>query len=248
LNVELLDDQGEYTALLRFVVTNLVRGGNQTTGVDTETDSQVSTIVDSLLDWRDCDDEAKLNGAETAYYAGLPRPYTAKNGFFSSADELMRIKGVTPDIFYGHDDSPGFTDVFSPYPRGEALVINAGQVTAQVVRALVPRLTLAEAEEYVALRRDDPQVFKDKLAMDVDAGVPGLGARVAIVEPKYVRVEARADLSQARNQADVAAVVELAGADFEEPVIHSWLDRAPLSADGPDKANVGTGATKADHS
>ena len=248
LNIELGDDLDEYTELVRFVVTNLVRGGNKTTGVDKDTDKQISTIVDSILDWRDCDDEARLNGAESAYYSGLPRPYAAKNGFFESADELMRIRGVTPDVFFGHDGLPGLVDIFSPYPRGEALVINAGQITAQAVRALVPGMTLAEAEALLAERDDDPEAIKVRLSQELDLAVPGLGSRVAIVEPKYVRVEARADLGQPRNQADVMAIVELAGTDFEEPVIHSWLDRAPLGDDGPGVSPAQEGERKAGRS
>ena len=34
-----------------------------------------STISDSVLDWRDTDDNAKLSGAEDEYYLGLDPPY-----------------------------------------------------------------------------------------------------------------------------------------------------------------------------
>ena len=68
---------------------------------------------------------------------------------------------------------------------------------------------------------------------------------VADAAPKYVRVEARADTQQDRNQVDVMAIVELSGTEQDEPVIHSWVDRAPLGHDGPDAAYVapGTGAS-----
>src|SRR6185503_19933159 len=78
LNVEFSgEENGIYMELIKYVVTNLVRGGNQTTGVDNDTDEQIRTIVDSILDWRDCDKEARLNGAEDDYYLGLPRPHRA---------------------------------------------------------------------------------------------------------------------------------------------------------------------------
>src|SRR5262249_16262377 len=152
------EERGPYTELLRYVVTNLVRGGNQTTGVDTDTDEQIRTIVDSILDWRDCDKDALPNGAEDDYYISLPRPHRANNHYFDSTEGLLQVRGVTPEIFFGHDDQPGLVDVFSPYPRGkEPFIINSGQITREVLRALVPALTLADAEDRIAQREEDPE-------------------------------------------------------------------------------------------
>jgi type II secretory pathway component PulK len=235
LNVEISEeDDSAYVELLRYVVTNVVRGGNQTTGVDKDTEQQISTIVDSILDWRDCDKEARLNGAEDDYYLGLARSHRAKNGFFDSPEELLQVRGVTPDIFYGQNGMPGLVDVFSPYPRGKELEINAGQVTAEVVRVLVSSVTtMAEAEDFLAQRETDPEAFRATLSNEIDSAVPGLGARVLFTEPEVVRVEARADVHQPRNQAAVAAILQLPGNDSELPIVYSWVDRAPLRGSGP---------------
>jgi general secretion pathway protein K len=242
LNVDLAEDTTLFTEILRHVVTNLVRGGNQTTGVDKDTETDIETIVDSILDWRDCDDEERLNGAESKYYGGLPRPYAAKNGFFDSPDELLRIKGVTPEIFFGHDGMPGLADVFTAYPRGEAILINALQVTPNVARALMADPTALNEADFLYKREQDPVGFVTDLQRDIDQAIPGLGERVRVEEPKFVRVEARADTQQTRNQADVIAIVELSGTETDEPVIHSWLDRAPLGDDGPDAGADAPGA------
>jgi general secretion pathway protein K len=242
LNVDLTEDTTLFTEILRHVVTNLVRGGNQTTGVDKDTETDIETIVDSILDWRDCDDEERLNGAESKYYGGLARPYAAKNGFFDSPDELMRIKGVTPEIFFGHDGMPGLADVFTAYPRGEAILINASQITPDTARALVADPTAIETQDFLARRKDDPVGFTVWLQGEIDQAIPGLGERIRVEEPKYVRVEARADTQGTRNLADVLAIVELSGTESDEYVIHSWLDRAPLHGDGPDAAGETPGA------
>jgi type II secretory pathway component PulK len=235
LNVDLSGDEGAmYRELVKFVVTNLVRGGNQTTGVDRETEKQISEITDSIIDWRDCDDEAGVNGAESDYYLGLARPHRAKNGFFDSPEELLQIRGVTPEIFYGNDDSPGLGEVFSPYPRGKELLINAGQITPQVVRALLPQMTLDDAEDFVAGRGEDPEGIRTFLSQQLETFIPGIGTRIRIAEPEIIRIEARADLSQPRNQASVAAIVQMGGNETDLPVVLSWLDRAPLRSDGPD--------------
>ncbi len=66
----------------------------------------LSTIVDSIQDWRDPDNFHRLNGAEDDYYLALPTPYRAKNADFDSIDELLLVKGMTPEILYGNIDSP----------------------------------------------------------------------------------------------------------------------------------------------
>jgi type II secretory pathway component PulK len=185
------------------------------------------------------------NGAEDDYHLGLSRPHRAKNGFFDSPDELLQVRGVTPDVFYGHDDSPGLVDVFSPYPRGKELVINAAQITPQVVRALVPAMSLADAEDFLAGRNDDPEGIRTFLSQELETAVPGLGTRVQNIEPEFVRVEARADLRQPRNQAAVMAIVQLGNSESELPVVLSWLDRAPLRSDGPPAPGAPTDAPQA---
>jgi general secretion pathway protein K len=87
-------------------------------GVDVSEANQVS---DSILDWIDPDDQPRIAGAESDYYLSLTPPYQAKNGPLDDLTELMLIRGVTPDMFYGTDLSK--IDV----PRsatGRALVVN----------------------------------------------------------------------------------------------------------------------------
>ena len=61
-------------------------------------------IVDSIMDWRDTDKAHRLNGAEDDYYQTLNPPYKAKNGRLDSPEELLLIRGITPDYYYGHPE------------------------------------------------------------------------------------------------------------------------------------------------
>ena len=63
--------------------------------------TDVDTIVDSIVDWRDTNDLHMLNGAEEDYYQSLEKPYSCKDGPFDVVNELMLVKGVTREIFYG---------------------------------------------------------------------------------------------------------------------------------------------------
>ncbi len=64
-------------------------------------DQKKDVIVDSILDWKDADSNHRINGAEDQYYQSLPDPYQCRNADFESVEELLLVKGVTPDIFYG---------------------------------------------------------------------------------------------------------------------------------------------------
>lgn len=49
--------------------------------------------IDPILDWRDSnDDPVSDSGAENAYYGSLTPPFQARNGFFSSLEELKQLK------------------------------------------------------------------------------------------------------------------------------------------------------------
>jgi len=72
----------------------------ETMGVDP---IQVTDIIDSYLDWTDPDHNKRIHGAETDFYATLnpAAPYVAKNGIMDDVSELLLIRGMTPEIYYG---------------------------------------------------------------------------------------------------------------------------------------------------
>lgn len=60
-------------------------------------------IADAILDWIDEDDDAREYGAESLDYQSLDPPYYPKNGPLESLDELLLVRGVTPQLLYGED-------------------------------------------------------------------------------------------------------------------------------------------------
>lgn len=59
-------------------------------------------LADAIIDWVDIDDARFPYGAESAdYYQNLKSPYKAKNNAMDSINELLLVKGITPEIFYG---------------------------------------------------------------------------------------------------------------------------------------------------
>jgi general secretion pathway protein K len=119
--------------------------------------SDGDVIVDSILDWIDTDDLTRLNGAESDYYLSLSPPYRAKNGPLDRVEELLLVRGVTPELFYGTPATdkdparPGFADIFTTTSSGG---INVNTASAIVLQAV---LGLDDAQvQAVMTRREGP--------------------------------------------------------------------------------------------
>ena len=98
------------------------------------------TIVDSIQDWVDKDDLHRLNGAEDSYYLSLTPPYRAKDGRFSTVEELLLIKGVTAEIFYGTPykdvEEGGFKGLVNFISITGSNRVNINSAPEEVLRAL----------------------------------------------------------------------------------------------------------------
>lgn len=84
-------------------------------GVD---EDEAEEIAYCIIDWRDEDNDIgkepnfeRLLGAENEYYQGLDNAYPCKNSKFEMIQELLLVKGISPEIFYGGKDKEG--NVFS---------------------------------------------------------------------------------------------------------------------------------------
>lgn len=60
-------------------------------------------VADAILDWIDEDDESRELGAEIDYYSGLNPPYAPRNTAFATVEELLLVRGVTPQLLFGLD-------------------------------------------------------------------------------------------------------------------------------------------------
>lgn len=66
-------------------------------------------LAAAIIDWRDTDDNPGTvrsggsvgQGAESDYYQSLRPPYNAKNAPFDTVDELLLVRGMTPQMLYG---------------------------------------------------------------------------------------------------------------------------------------------------
>ena len=61
-----------------------------------------SDLAACIIDWRTPGDQASQNGAKSDYYQGLTPPYDCKSMPFDSVEELLLVKGMTPEILFGN--------------------------------------------------------------------------------------------------------------------------------------------------
>ena len=60
-------------------------------------------LASSIKDWRDKDNIPSNGGAEEAYYQSLEKPYHSSDADFKAIEELLLVKGMTRELFYGED-------------------------------------------------------------------------------------------------------------------------------------------------
>ena len=82
--------------------TYVLRQALASCGVNPE---EISVITDSFLDWIDINEQPHLSGTESNDYISNPNPgfapYVAKNGPIDDLAEMLLIRGVTPEIYWG---------------------------------------------------------------------------------------------------------------------------------------------------
>lgn len=116
----------------------------------------IPTLCDSILDWMDADDNAALNGTESDFYLTYSPSYHAKNGPLDELSELLLVRGITPELYWGpqasahqsqwsegnqqawpSDQMPsypmGMVDLFSAFGVGRVNVNTATSAVLQLV-------------------------------------------------------------------------------------------------------------------
>jgi len=206
-------------ALLRRVFDRL--------GLDRE---RQETVADSILDWRDSDDLHRVHGAEAEFYEKLPEPYAPKNGPFDSVDELLMVRGIDRDLFFGTsargmEESEALRiplkDIFSVFNRNAT--INVRTAPAAVLRVLLEG-DEEEVEDIIAARDEDPEGALPLLRAKV--GDATVARRLVDRDASTVAIDAAAVMENGHVQARIGAVIEIPE-DGDGFHIVRWYDRLP---------------------
>ncbi len=215
--VRFIDEAGKFN--LNRATEEMLRSIFVHLGVEPE---RANIITDSILDWRDEDDLHRLNGAESDYYLSLSPPYTARNGPFDAVEDLLWVRGVTPELFYGDEEHVGFKDIFTvDSPAGG---VNLRTASPAVCVALVG-LSMDQCRDFIAQRAKlSEKTLADLLRLLGIQDDSLVRRQIVFSNPTVVTIEARGHQNQSPISRQVRGVVRVVGGDRGYDLIR-WLDR-----------------------
>jgi len=193
-------------------------------------------VVDSILDWRDPNDFYRANGAENDYYLSLEEPYYCKNGNLDSIEELLLVKGVTPDLYHGKKGTPegeegsadrvGLKDIFSIYSPGEQVDINSATPLVMNMVLGIPREV---SQQMVTAREEKGFENQQDLLNRVPELAPFVGevGRFIVYRSAlpYYTIESRAKLKDGPSMQGLKTIVKIDPREKEGYKIVQWVDR-----------------------
>lgn len=117
-----------FVRLVENVVTDLGLEGINTGGV-----------VGCISDWLDPDSDTRTSTdnafdfaseiyAEDDYYMALDKPYHCRNGPMASLEELLLVRNMKPELFYGTKEKPGISQYLTVYSSERRININTAPV------------------------------------------------------------------------------------------------------------------------
>jgi general secretion pathway protein K len=188
-------------------------------------DTDQNIIVDSILDWRDKDNLHRINGAENEYYLSLPDPYHCKNGDFDSIGELLLVRGMNPEIFYG-----GIKDRVTLYPEVTAKEkiqsrININAAPPSLLPAL-PGMTEDLVQNLTEYRKE-----ADITSMTDLIEILGIETYTAInrfitLEPcAYFTIQSMGSMKDGTIKQGIQALIKLNVREQKKYKILQWTDR-----------------------
>jgi len=170
-------------------------------GVDA---GDIPAISDSILDWVDPNPNSSVhrpNGAKSEYYQGLDPAYDAKSAPMDDLSELLLVRGITEDMYWGAAstnhapaffqktdkfgrilDAPAFTtglhEIFTPLSDGRININTASAVTLQAI----PGIDANAADQIIKIRSGPDGVD----GTEDDTPFNNVGELVNAVNPQIV--------------------------------------------------------------
>ena len=195
---------------------------------------RAQTIVAGILDWR----SPSPGGAFTEfdqYYLSLSPTFRSRHASFEQIEELLVIRGMTPELFYGRYDKapdghllprPGLRDCLSIFGGSGTYDVNT--VQPAVMQAL--GLPADAAAQVVAMRRQAPFRTPDQInaipSIGLAAGHLALGSSSVFT----LRATASARLPNGQfsdMRRSVSAMIAFLGDQYNPPYhILRWYDNA----------------------
>ncbi len=204
--VRIIDESGKID--INKVPDIILKGLLTSLGVK---DEDADVIVDSIEDWRDADDLTRLHGAESDYYMSLPVPYKAKNADVESIEELLLVKGMTPELLHGTANKPGLEDFITVYSGNGTINVNAA---SKEVLLAIPGMTPELAGVVIDFRKTSEIKSISAFQALVGGAFTAMSPFVAAGESTTFTVESVGRKNSKKAGYGVKAVITVAGNKF----------------------------------
>ena len=192
----------------------LIRNAIESIGLS---QGEAAMVQDGILDWMDPNPNSNIkrpNGAKTDFYQSLEPPYNAKNGPVDDISELLLIRGVTQDIFWGpastnHSEayfqrlnqprrgaiqqplySAGLEDIFTTMGGP----VNVNTASREVLLA-IPGINETIADQIIQNRSEAPFI---NVGETINAGAPPAIGQYCGVNSRTFAVQVNAEVGGTR--------------------------------------------------
>ena len=133
---------------------------------------EAENILEAIVDWIDEDNDVYgFGGAESSYYQSLDNPYSPRNGPMEFIEELLLVKGVTSELFYGTEEFVGLSALVTPWGRDGKININTAD--SFLLRAFSDQIDLDMVDGMMNYREQDEAHLKDPIWYKNAPGFPG---------------------------------------------------------------------------
>lgn len=181
------------------------------------------SLLDCLDDWQDENDEHHLNGAESDDPFYRKRGYECKNAPVDTVDELLLIKGWTPEILYGtppgvETDEPvaGIANQLTTWGDGK---VNANSASREVLNSLSISDDVIDKILDAQRGPDGEEGSADDGITESDFGALGLDGGIFTLKPDHVSITSIGEVAGIRSR--ISCIFRLGG---KEPVPLFWLE------------------------
>jgi general secretion pathway protein K len=166
-------------------------------------------IVDALVDWLDEDDRESDFGAESGYYRSLNEPYSCRNGAVTTVEELLLVKGITPELLFGEGEKKGLAEFITVF--GNDGTVNINTAPGELIAAMAPQLSkdVVDTMTEYRLEEGNRENLKEKNWYTTVSGWPGdiqLPEKVITTKSTFFMLEAAGSFHDLRRE--IVAVVK----------------------------------------
>ena len=173
-------------------------------------EDEAIALTAAIIDWRTPVPADRQSPFDAFYLAQTPS-FLPRHASFLETEELLQVKGVTPDLYYGTSldgSRAGLRDCFSAHTTGGALDINTTRPESMIAAGIAPEDAAA-----IVRGRAAHSILNYQELGTIQQSLGLAGARLGIVRGSLFTLRATARLRQpdgslSNMQRSVAALVK----------------------------------------